>query len=74
MLVACISEAKDLDRPPAIKALETQGLRFVQEFNVGSSIRAFAGITGNRPIAIYVMNDGNAIVGARINSKGEPLD
>lgn len=62
MLAAAGSQAQD--RPAVLKALETRGLRVVQEFKVDGNLRAFAGVAGDQPVAIYVTPDGNAIVGA----------
>lgn len=74
MLIAAISQAQAADTPPAVKALEKQGLTVMQEFKVGGGLRAFAAVAGDRPIAVYVTSDGNAILGTRLDSKGEPLD
>lgn len=68
------SQAETTDQPPALKALEGQGLAVVQEFQVGGNLRAFAAVADDRPIAIYITSDGNAIVGTRLNAKGEPVD
>lgn len=62
------------DTPRAIEALEAQGLVFVQEFDVNSDLRAFAGLASDQPIAIYVTPNGEAIVGTRLDANGEPLD
>ncbi|MFT3803627.1 MAG: thiol:disulfide interchange protein DsbG [Burkholderiaceae bacterium] len=60
--------------PAAVKALEGKGLTVMQEFEVGGGLRAFAAVAGDRPVAVYVTSDGNAIVGSRLDDKGEPLD
>lgn len=62
------------DQLPVVKALEVQGLTVMEEFKVGGGLRAFAAVAGDRPIAVYVTTDGNAILGTRLDSKGEPLD
>lgn len=62
------------DRPAVLKALEARGLRVVQEFKIDGGLRAFAGVAGDQPVAIYVTPDGNAIVGARLDAQGKPLD
>ncbi|KMJ90608.1 thiol:disulfide interchange protein DsbG [Achromobacter xylosoxidans] len=72
MLAAAGSQAQG--RPAVLKALETRGLRVVQEFKVDGNLRAFAGVAGDQPVAIYVTPDGNAIVGARLDAQGKPLD
>ena len=74
MLVTGCSNAESADRPAALKALEDQGLTVMQEFKVGGGLRAFAAVAGDRPIAVYITSDGNAIVGTRLNAKGEPMD
>lgn len=74
MLVAGCSQAESADKPPALKALEGQGLTVTQEFKVSGGLRAFAAVAGDRPVAVYITSDGNAIVGTRLNAKGEPMD
>lgn len=74
MLTAGHALAQEADRPAVIGAVEEQGLSIVQEFDAGANLRAFAGVAGDRPIAVYVLPDGSAIVGTRINSKAEPID
>lgn len=74
MLVAGCTQAGSADKPPALQALEGQGLTVMQEFKVGGGLRAFAALAGDRPIAVYITGDGNAIVGTRLNVKGEPMD
>lgn len=74
LLSSTYSEAATATKPDAVQALERQGLTVTQEFKAGEGVRAFAAVAGDRPVAIYVTSDGNAIVGTRINSKGEALD
>lgn len=74
MLVTGCGQAETADKPPALKALEDQGLTVMQEFEVGGGLRAFAAVAGDSPITVYITSDGNAIVGTRLNAKGEPLD
>lgn len=74
VLAANSAQAQNADTPAAIKALESQGLVITKEFKVTGGLRAFAGIAGDRPIAVYVTKDGNAIIGMRVDSNGEPLD
>lgn len=74
MLAAGDSRAETADKPPALQALEDQGLTVMQEFNAGAGLRAFAAAAGDRPVAVYVTSDGNAIVGTRLDAKGEPID
>lgn len=74
MFIIGCSQAETADHPPALKTLEGQGLTVMQEFKVGGGLRAFAAVAGDRPIAVYITSDGNAIVGTRLNTKGEPVD
>lgn len=74
MLMAAHSQAGTGDRPMAVQALEAQGLTVIKEFDVGDGLRAFAGNIGDRPIALYVTPDGNAIVGTRLDVSGKPID
>ncbi|HEU0230824.1 MAG TPA: thiol:disulfide interchange protein DsbG [Burkholderiaceae bacterium] len=60
--------------PPSVKALQSQGLDVMGEFNVGDGLRAFAGAAGDRPLAIYVTQDGSAIIGTRVGPDGKALD
>ena len=52
MLAAGCSQAQTGGRPPAIQALETQGLTIIGEFDVEGGLRAFAGTAEERPIAV----------------------
>lgn len=74
VLVAGCSQAQDLVLPGAIGALEGKGLSKVQEFEVGKGVRGFAGVAGDRPVAIYVTADGTTIVGMRVGEDGASLD
>ena len=62
------------ETPPAVQALEAQGLTIVEEFEVSGDLRAFAGVANGEPMAVYVTNDGMAIVGTRLDASGRPLD
>lgn len=73
-LMAGCGQAENADRPQAVKALETQGLRIVQEFDVSGDLRAFAGVAGDQPVAVYVTSDGKAIVGTRLDANGASVD
>ncbi|WP_454694673.1 thiol:disulfide interchange protein DsbG [Achromobacter aegrifaciens] len=74
MLAAGYSQAQNGDWPPAIQALEAQGLTVIAEFEVEGGLRAFAGTAEEQPVAIYVTRDGNAIVGTRLDANGKPID
>src|SRR5690606_30576029 len=41
--------AQGAAQPQVLKALEAQGLTVVEEFDVGSELRAFAGVAGRSP-------------------------
>lgn len=73
-LLAAPVHAGEPARPPVLKALETQGLTVIQEFNVADGLRGFAGAIQERPVAIYVTPDGTAIVGTRVDVEGRPID
>ena len=66
--------AQGAAQPQVLKALEAQGLTVVEEFDVGSELRAFAGVAGDQPIAVYVTSDGSAVVGTRLDASGAPVD
>lgn len=70
---AC-SHADDGGRPPVLDALQGQGLEIVEEFDAGAGLRGFAGVAGQRPIAVYVTGSGEAIVGTRVDANGEEVD
>jgi len=66
--------AADAERPSVLNVLEAQGLRIVQEFEVGGGVRGFAAAAGQQPMAVYVTQDGAAIVGTRVGEDGSDLD
>lgn len=66
--------AEQAAQPQVLKALQDQGLAIVEEFDAGSELRAFAGVAGDQPIAVYVTGDGKAIVGTRLDASGAPVD
>ena len=74
LLMSAYSQAQNKERPAVIQALEAQGLDVIKEFDVGGGLRAFATAAGDRPIAVYVTSDGKAIVGTRVDAKGESID
>lgn len=74
LATAPLAQAADPAWPAIIQAMQQQGLAHVQEFKAGADVRAFAAVAGQQPIAIYVTPDGNAIVGSRIDAKGNNLD
>lgn len=60
--------------PPAVKALQSQGLEIIGEFKAGDDLRGFAGAADGRPLAVYVTKDGSAIIGTRVGPDGTALD
>lgn len=74
ILAAGCSTAADQAQPPVLQALQGQGLSHIKEFDAGKSLRGFAGVIGDQPMAVYVTPDGNAIVGMRVDAMGKPMD
>ncbi|MBN5086513.1 thiol:disulfide interchange protein DsbG [Stenotrophomonas maltophilia] len=74
LLVSGCSQAQNSENPPAVRALEQQGLTIMKEFDAGGGMRAFAAAAGDEPIAAYLMNDGNVIVGTRLDANGNRID
>lgn len=74
LAVAGCSQAQDNALPPVLKALEDQGLQVMEEFPVDGPQRAFAAAAGEQPLAVYVNADGTAIVGTRVDAKGQNMD
>ncbi|AVF38435.1 thiol:disulfide interchange protein DsbG [Pandoraea apista] len=64
------------DTPAVVRALAQEGLQDLRPFDTGTGteLRGFAGTAGQQPIALYVLRDGTAIVGTRIDANGNPLD
>lgn len=62
------------DTPAVIEALTREGVQDLQPFDTGVEIRGFAGTAGQEPVAVYVLRDGTAIVGTRLDAEGKPLD
>lgn len=74
MFVAGCSQADNSDLPATLQALEKQGLSVLDEFDIGDDVRAFAGVAGEQPVAVYLLPDGSAVVGTRVNANGEAID
>ena len=74
MVGAGQAQAETAKRPEVIAALEAQGVEIIQEFDAGEHVRAFAGLAGGQPVAVYVLPDGTAVAGTRLNAKGEMAD
>ncbi|HGM6729068.1 TPA: thiol:disulfide interchange protein DsbG [Stenotrophomonas maltophilia] len=75
MATGC-SGAAEPQEPKVLRAISSQGVEVVDEFpaGAGAGVRAYAGSASGNPLAIYVLNDGTAIVGTRIGSDGKVLD
>jgi thiol:disulfide interchange protein DsbG len=60
------------DKPAVIEAIEAQGLEVLGEFDAPSGLRGYAGMAGQRPVAVYATADGqHAVVGTLVNAQGE---
>lgn len=58
-------------KPAVIQLIEQQGLEILGEFDAPGGLRGFAGVAGQRPIAVYVTPDGDhAVVGTLVDAKG----
>lgn len=73
---ACLTAAYAAEkvRPAVIEALSAKGVTNIQELEKAGDVRIFAGVSGQNPISIYLLKDGNAVVGARIDKNAEPMD
>lgn len=74
LAVATSSVAAGEDRPAVIQSLEKQGVTIVEEFPAGSGLRGFGGVAEQKPLAVYVTPDGNAVIGVRVAADGRALD
>ncbi|AJP60026.2 thiol:disulfide interchange protein DsbG [Pandoraea vervacti] len=69
------STAQSTPTPPIVQALAREGVSALQPFDTGvKDLPAYAGLAGQQPIAVYLLPDGNGIVGTRIGADGKPLD
>lgn len=69
------SPVQGQERPPALKALEKQGLVVVGPFQSPGGLSAWAGTMGPRPIAIYVAPDGkHVIAGTMLDTEGNDVN
>ncbi|MDM8359214.1 thiol:disulfide interchange protein DsbG [Pandoraea communis] len=66
--------AADKDTPAVVQALVREGLADLRPFDTGTELRGFAGMAEQHPVALYVLRDGTAIVGTRIDADGKPMD
>jgi thiol:disulfide interchange protein DsbG len=62
-------------RPPALQALEKQGVRIVGTFPSAGGLTAWAAYAGQNPVALYVTPDGkHVIAGSLLDSNGKDAD
>lgn len=62
----------DANEPAVVKTLRTQGVEFMGTFETPIGLTGYAGVAGQRPLAVYVSKDGQyAVVGTLVNAKGE---
>ncbi|WP_240493624.1 thiol:disulfide interchange protein DsbG [Pandoraea sp. ISTKB] len=62
-------------KPAILQALEREGVTALQPFDTGvKDLSGFAGLAGQQPMAVYLLPDGNGIVGTRIGADAKPLD
>lgn len=62
------------ERPEVIRSIESQGLEVFGEFEAPGGLRGFAGLAGQRPLAVYVTPDGgHALVGTLVDAKGQDV-
>lgn len=66
--------ASGKDVPAVVGTLQKQGLSNLQEFDAGAGLRGYVGLAGRQAITVYVLPDGNAIVGTRVDEAGNSLD
>lgn len=61
-------------KPEVVKTVEEQGLEVLGEFEAPGGLRGFAGVAGQRPVAVYVTPDGeHAVVGTLVNAQGKDM-
>lgn len=74
LLISALTHADEPALPPALQALETQGVTIVEELEATDDLRILAAAAGQQPLAIYVTAGGNVIVGTRFDARGRPMD
>lgn len=63
-----------VETPAVIRSLEQQGFEVFGEYDAPGGLRDFAGLVGQRPVAVYVTPDGNyAVAGTLLNKRGEGI-
>lgn len=62
------------ERPPALQALEKQGVTIVGTFAAPGGLTAWAGYIGQRPLSLFVTPDGkHVIAGTLLDAQGEEV-
>lgn len=71
-VAAPTAKSADANEPAVVKTLRTQGVEFMGTFETPIGLTGYAGVAGQRPLAVYVSKDGQyAVVGTLVNAKGE---
>ncbi len=70
--VASVGSAEEL--PPALQALQKQGVTIVGTFPSRTGLKAYAAMAGGRAAALYIAPGGAVIVGNALDSHGQDLD
>ncbi len=69
---AATAKPADANEPAVVKTLRSQGVEFMGTFETPVGLTGYAGVAGQRPLAVYVSKDGQyAVVGTLVNAKGE---
>ncbi|MGH8053973.1 MAG: thiol:disulfide interchange protein DsbG [Stenotrophomonas sp.] len=69
---AATAKPADANEPAVVKTLRSQGVEFMGTFETPIGLTGYAGVAGQRPLAVYVSKDGQyAVVGTLVNAKGE---
>ncbi len=73
-LCAITLAAKADETPPALKALEQQGITIVGTFPSKTGLKAYAAMAGGQAAALYVTPNGAVIAGSALDNNGQELD
>ena len=60
--------------PPAIQALQKQGITIVGAFPSKTGLKAYAATAGGRTLSLYVTPGGSVIVGSALDDNGQEAD
>lgn len=69
---ATVAQAESL--PPAIQALQRQGITIIGSFPSKTGLQAYAAMADGRPAALYVTPQGDVIAGTALDAGGLALD